>query len=112
MFTEMDADGSGYLDEDEVMKAVAMLGFAVDKANLVRNGQTQDKTRQDKHKTGNKHKTPFAYAKTVQSVGFAARQTQDRQANAENIVGWVCRARAGCDHGRDGPRWQRRGHPR
>ena len=61
----MDADGSGYLDEDEVMKAVAMLGFAVDKANLVRNGQTQDKTRQDKHKT------PFVYAKTVQSVGFA-----------------------------------------
>jgi hypothetical protein len=54
VFTEMDADGSGYLDEDEVMKAVAMLGFAVDKANLVRNGQTQDKTRQDKHKTGNK----------------------------------------------------------
>lgn len=43
MFTEMDADGSGYLDEDEVMKAVAMLGFAVDKANLVRNGQTQDR---------------------------------------------------------------------
>jgi hypothetical protein len=43
VFTEMDADGSGYLDEDEVMKAVAMLGFAVDKANLVRNGQTQDR---------------------------------------------------------------------
>ena len=39
----MDADGSGYLDEDEVLKAVAMLGFAVDKANLVRNGHIQDK---------------------------------------------------------------------
>ena len=72
MFTEMDADGSGYLDEDEVMKAVAMLGFAVDKANLVRNGQTQDKTRQDKTNTRQEtNRTPFVYAKTVQSVGFA-----------------------------------------
>ena len=34
VFAEMDADGSGYLDEEEVQAAVAMLGFTVDTRNL------------------------------------------------------------------------------
>ena len=34
VFLEMDADGSGYLDEEEVQAAVAMLGFTVDEQNL------------------------------------------------------------------------------
>ena len=32
----MGQDASGYLDEEEVRAAIAMLGFAVDSANLAR----------------------------------------------------------------------------